>query len=81
MATVTCGGTPARYRFVQRFAQELGVKALCEWLGVSRSGYYDWRGRQPLDRAIEDGELLKRIQAIYNSNEGRYGSPRVYQAL
>jgi len=54
---------------------------LCSWLGVSRSGYYGWRNRQPSDRAIEDGELLRRIRAIYDANKGRYGSPRVYRAL
>jgi putative transposase len=81
VATVSCGGTSAGYRFVQRFGKELGVQALCEWLGVSRSGYYDWCKRQPSERDIEDSELAKRIKAIYDANYGRYGSPRIFKAL
>lgn len=48
---------------------------------MSRSGYYGWRDRQPSDRAIEDDDLVKRIRAIFESNEGRYGSPRVFRVL
>lgn len=59
----------------------LGVKALCAWLGVSRSGFYDWRKRQPSRREIEDAELIRRIKVIYEANEGRYGSPRIFKTL
>jgi putative transposase len=81
VATVSCGGTSARYRFVQRLGRELGIKAMCEWLGVSRSGYYDWCSRQPSGRAISDAVLAKRIRAIFDVHKGRYGSPPIYIAL
>jgi len=48
---------------------------------VSKSGYYDWRERQPSIRAIEDFELKKKIQQIFTENKGRYGSPRIFKAL
>lgn len=50
-------------------------------LGVSKSGYYDWRNRQPSDREIEDSELKEKIQQIFTDNKGRYGSPRIFMAL
>lgn len=50
-------------------------------LGVSKSGYYDWRNRQPSAREIEDGELKEKIQQIFTDNKGRYGSPRIFMAL
>jgi transposase InsO family protein len=81
VAAVSCGGTSARYRFIEKLKNKLSVTRLCLWLGVSSSGYYDWRKRQPSDRAIEDGELKLIIQNIFNANEGRYGSPRVFKAL
>ena len=54
---------------------------LCDWLGVSKSGYYDWLKREESKRSIDDKRLLKRITKIYWESEGRYGSPRVYKAL
>ena len=57
------------------------MTALFRWLGVSSSGYYDWRKRQPSDRDLKDAELKPLIQKIFDENEGRYGSPRVYRAL
>jgi len=60
---------------------DFGVKECCEALRVSRSGYYQWRSGVPSRRAREEGELLKQIKEIFEVNKGRYGSPRVSQAL
>ena len=30
------------------------IAAMCQVLGVSTSGYYGWRGRQPSNRAQQD---------------------------
>lgn len=81
MATVSCGGTSERYRFVQRLSPTVGVKFICAFLGVSRSGYYDWRKRKPSHRLIEDAELKDLIQKIHDDSEEAYGSPRVFKAL
>jgi transposase InsO family protein len=54
---------------------------LCAFLGVSRSGYYDWRNRQPSERALEDADFKKLINDIHKESEGVYGSPRIYQEL
>ena len=48
---------------------------------MSTSGYYAWRTREESSRAQEDKVLLKEITQIYWASQGRYGSPRVYQAL
>src|SRR6185436_8389642 len=44
----------ARYHQVQTLAATHPVAVLCALLGVSRSGYYDWRGRAPSRRQSED---------------------------
>lgn len=54
---------------------------LCEWLQVSRSGYYAWLKRAASNRTLEDQVLTKRIVAIHRESRGTYGSPRVYQML
>lgn len=50
-------------------------------LGVSRSGYYDWRGRPPSPRAEENKLLLKQIREIHDESRGTYGWPRVHVEL
>lgn len=54
---------------------------MCEWLSVSRSGYYDWEKRAASKRNEDDKALLNLITEIYWQSEGRYGSPRVFEAL
>lgn len=57
------------------------VRAMCEVLEVSRSGYYGWRKRDESPRAGEDQELGHEIERLYEQSGQRYGSPRVWQAL
>jgi transcriptional regulator with XRE-family HTH domain len=43
------------------------VQELCEYLGVSVSGYYKFKNIQDVNKDIE---LSKRILEIYNDNDG-----------
>lgn len=56
---------------------------MCRVLGVSRSGFYDWRRRQagPLTgRAAQDLVLLEQIELVHGRCRA-YGSPRVHREL
>lgn len=54
---------------------------MCRKYGVSRSGYYQWRGRVISERQRANNALLKEIEVIFRRSRGTYGSPRVYKAL
>ena len=54
---------------------------MCRVLGVSTSGYYAWRKRQPSRRAQADQKLLKRIRTIHERSKGTYGAPRIHAEL
>ena len=54
---------------------------MCPVLGVSASGFYDWRSRKPSVRARADAELTERIVAIHAMSRASYGSPRVHAEL
>ena len=54
---------------------------MCKALNVSSSGYYAWRKRPVSAREMANRELVKMIEAVYNRNEGVYGSPRIYRDL
>lgn len=81
MAKVSGGEKAERFEFIARFGGQLGYGNLCDWMDVSRSGFYAWRNRKPSARAIEDQRLVKKIRRIHASSEGIYGSPRIFKAL
>jgi putative transposase len=57
------------------------VDQMCEWLEISKSGYYDWRSR-PKSAAAKRRELLKiKIKALFEANNEEYGYRRVHAAL
>ena len=65
MATVSGGTTSERFGFIERFGKELGVRYLCDWLGVSKSGYYDWLKREPSRSQKQDIEVLADIRRAH----------------
>lgn len=50
-------------------------------LGVSRSGYYEWKSRPASPREQENDLLLKHIEQIHAESRGTYGWPRVHAEL
>ena len=59
------------------------VAVLCRTLGVSPSGFYEWRHRQdhPALRTLADAALTERIVAIDTMSRRSYGSPRIHAEL
>lgn len=54
---------------------------MCSCLGIARSGYYDWRDREPSDRTKQNESLSKEIATVFDDSRGNYGSPRVHAEL
>jgi putative transposase len=54
---------------------------MCELYGVTRGGYYAWRGRPPSERRKEDARLVGSIRQAHQASRETYGSPRVHAAL
>jgi putative transposase len=58
-----------------------GIMQMCTWLGVSKSGYYDWKSR-PQSAAAKRRELLKiKIKVLFDANNEEYGYRRMHAAL
>src|SRR6266481_219689 len=66
---------------IRTLSVEYGIKECCEALRVSRSGYYQWKKAEPSQREREEAELVEQIKEVFEANKGRYGSPRLSQAL
>ena len=85
LAAVPAGG-PERervYRFIEGESTAFPVAVLCEVAGVSRSAFYVWRAKGVgcSDEVWEEALLANRIYDIWAASRGRYGSPRVTEAL
>jgi putative transposase len=57
------------------------IVQMCGWLGVSKSGYYEWRTR-PQSAALKRRELLKiKIKALFEAENEEYGYRRMHAVL
>ena len=69
------------FRFIAEHPDLCSVSALYRKLGVSRGGYYAWRGRQDSQRRREDRQLLEEILEIFGASRHTYGYPRIHAVL
>lgn len=69
------------YRLIDAERATHPVCVLCRVLGVSRSGYYDWKDRPQSARSQQDEALACQIVEIHRRSRQTYGSPRVHAEL
>ncbi|MBX3671298.1 MAG: IS3 family transposase [Rhodocyclaceae bacterium] len=74
-------GKPVKYAWIDKHDEQYSVARMCELLEVSASGYYDWRGRPPCPRSVEDERITAAMRASFARHRGNYGRPRLTQEL
>ena len=57
------------------------ITVMCSWLGVSRSGFYEWRSRPDSATAKRREELKFLIREVFEDSDGTYGYRRVWSQL
>ena len=67
-------GTPAGRKKYQ-------IGAMCHWLAVSRSGYYEWRSRPTSATARRRDHLTQLIVRAFEGSDGTYGYRRLHAQL
>jgi putative transposase len=75
------GEIESRYAMIKELSVDFEVKACCQALRVSRSGYYQWQKAEPGWREKENAKLLEQIKKVFAANKSRYGSPRITREL
>lgn len=70
-----------KYAFVRAHRGQFRTSRMCEVLGVSRSGYYDWWDRPECKRREEDRALLAEICQVHYSHREAYGAVKTWQSL
>ena len=57
------------------------ITQMCAWLGVSKSGFYDWRSRPESATAKRQEKLRLLIKKIFDDSDGTYGYRRIAEQL
>ena len=66
---------------IERCRDAFPVRMMCRRLGVSASGYYEWRTREPSARALDNQRLLGRIRELHAASDGVLGRRRIQEDL
>lgn len=67
-----------------RTGPSVTVSRMCDLLGVSRSGYYDWATRQHAGPGPREARLLAladEVRRAHKDSDGAYGAPRITAEL
>lgn len=70
-----------RYAAIYQYHAQYPVRMMCRAMSVSRSGYYDWRGRPESTRARRHRGLTEKIRYFHQVSRETYGSPRIREDL
>lgn len=70
-----------RYAFIREHQGVHRISLLCRMMRVSRSGYYEWLGRGPSERARTDARLLGEIRRVHARHRGHSGGVKTWRVL
>jgi putative transposase len=71
----------AKFAFIDGEKDTYPIVKMCAWLGVSTSGYYEWKHRAPSPAAQRRARLAAMITAIFEANHDTYGYRRIHAVL
>ena len=73
-----------KYALVEEFTaggEGFPISKMCAWIGVSASGFYDWRSRLESPTAARRRRLEALVAAAFAAGRGSYGYRRVHAQL
>ncbi len=66
-----------KYAWIKKHSPEHPITALCQFMSVSRSCYYEWLDSPKTDREKENEKLIERLKILHEKGRGSYGSRRL----
>jgi transposase InsO family protein len=70
-----------KYAWIDAHRDRFSVARMCRQLGVSRTGYCQWRTRPPSPRTQANATLDAQVAALHAQYKRRYGRPRILREL
>ena len=70
-----------KYAFIAGEEGNYPVRKMVAWAKVSRSGYYEWKNREPSATSRWRAELGEIVEFLFTDSDGTYGYRRIHAAL
>lgn len=70
-----------KYAWIETHRDQYSVSRICLQLGVSRSGYCQWRKRTPSRRAQSNESLDAKVAQLHEQSRRSYGRRRILEGL
>jgi transposase InsO family protein len=70
-----------KYAWIEAQRDQFSVTRMCRQLGVSRTGYCQWRTRAPSERSMANAVLDAQVAAMHADSQRSYGRPRIVRGL
>ena len=70
-----------KYAWIKKHGDWFSVARMCRQLGVSRTGYCQWRTRAPSARSMANATLDAQVAAVHTGSRRSYGRPRIVRDL
>ena len=70
-----------KFAFIDAEKARYSIVKMCAWMGVSTSGFYEWRDRPASATARRRARLATLIEWIFNDSDHTYGHRRIHAAL
>ena len=71
----------AKFAFIDAEKAQYSILKMCTWMGVSTSGFYEWRDRPTSATGRRRAQLATLIEWIFNDSDHTYGHRRIHAAL
>jgi transposase InsO family protein len=71
----------SKYEFIDGEKANYPITKMCAWIGVSRSGFYEWRGRPASATFERRATLTVLVREVFDDYDGTYGHRRVHAQL
>lgn len=71
----------SRYEFIDGEKANYPITKMCAWIGVSRSGFYEWRDRPASATFERRAALTVLVREVFDDYDGTYGHRRVHAQL
>ena len=71
----------AKFAFIDAEKAQYSIVKMCAWMGVSTSGFYEWRDRPTSATGRRRARLATLIEWIFNDSDHTYGHRRIHAAL
>nr|MBQ4456221.1 IS3 family transposase [Clostridia bacterium] len=63
-----CSFKTEEFEIVELLSRDYDVKDLCSIMGVSRSGYYKWKKREPSERDLNRENMIAAVKAVHEEH-------------